>query len=117
MDSVNTNDENTNLKGGPNIRGKSIGFIIIFCIFVSIVASIILWNWWYLLVGLFFGIGLCTIFAGIMGVLNKSVIVGGFEEDGREVVGNKAVAWGIFFIIIGIISLIVGLVFFFLYIL
>jgi hypothetical protein len=53
---------------------------------------------------------------GIMGVLNKSVIIGGFEEDGREVVGSKAVAWGIIFIIIGI-SLIVGLVFFFLYIL
>jgi hypothetical protein len=91
--------------------------IIMFCVFVSIVVSIILRNLWYLLVGLFLGIGLCTIFAGIIGVLNKSVIVGGFEEDGREIVGSKAVAWGIFFIIIGIISLILGLVFFFLYIL
>jgi hypothetical protein len=87
-----------------------------FCIFVSIVASIILWNWWYFLGGGVFGIGLCMILMGIMGVLNKSIIIGGFQEDGREVVGSKAVAWGIFFIIIGI-SLVVGLVFFFLYIL
>jgi hypothetical protein len=87
-----------------------------FCIFVSIVASIILWNWWYFLVGGVFGIGLCMILMGIMGILNKSIIIGGFQEDGREVVGSKAVAWGIFFIIIGI-SLVVGLVFFFLYIL
>ena len=82
-----------------------------FVIFVSIVASIILWNWWYLLVSLWFGVGLCVILMGIMGVLDKSILVGGFEEDAREVVGSKAVAWGIFFIIVGIILLILGSVF------
>jgi hypothetical protein len=64
--------------------------IFISIILISIVASIVERVWGYFIAGLLSSLGLTLIVYGIIGVFNRSVMVGDIDEDPREVVGSRA---------------------------